>query len=152
MLLFQYVWLCTVGFLQSMAQGNETVFWPAICLSCSLIRCLCFMECASDLRVLSLNACMVLQLWFSRYLLLTHSIHGMGFTSVNTRNIFTVCNLFSWSPGDFIPGKVSLYYDNRFNHKFKQGLSDHENAVAEFVNELVLLCDGHLHLPSCMCM
>jgi len=35
-----------------------------------------------------------------------HSIHGMGFTSVTTRNIFTVCNLFGWSPGDFIRGKV----------------------------------------------
>ena len=81
-----------------------------------------------------------------------HSIHGMGFTSVVTRNIFTVCNLFCWSPGDFIRGNVSVYDDNCLNHKFRQGLSDHENAVAEFVNELVLLHDGYLHQPSCMCM
>ena len=45
-----------------------------------------------------------------------------------------------------------MYDDNRLNHKFRQGLSDHENAVAEFVNELVLLRDGYLHLPSYMCM
>jgi len=71
-----------------------------------------------------------------------HSIHGMGFTSVVTRNIFTVRNLFCWSPGDFIRGNVSVYDDNRLNHKFRQGLSDHESAVAEFVNELVSLRDG----------
>jgi len=55
-----------------------------------------------------------------------HSIHGMGVTSVITRNISTVCNLFGWSPSDFIRGKVSVYDDNRLNHKFRQGLSDHE--------------------------
>jgi len=70
----------------------------------------------------------------------------MGFTSVITRNISTVCNLLGWSPGDFIRGKVSVYDDNRLNHKFRQGLSDHENAVAEFVNELVLLRDGYFYI------
>ena len=76
----------------------------------------------------------------------------MGFTSVITRNIFTVCNLFGWSPGDFIRCKISVYDDNRLNHKSRQGLSDHENVVAEFINEFVLLRDGYLHLPSYMCM
>jgi len=32
-----------------------------------------------------------------------------------------------------------MYDDNRLNHKFRQGLSDHENAVAEFVNEFVIV-------------
>jgi len=41
-----------------------------------------------------------------------------------------------------------VYDDNRLNHKFRQGLSDHENAVVEFVNELVSLHYGYLHLPS----
>ena len=45
-----------------------------------------------------------------------------------------------------------MYDDNHLNHKFRQGLSDHEHAVAKFVNELVLLRDGYLHLPSYMCM
>ena len=86
------------------------------------------------------------------FTLVMHSIHGMGVTSVITRNISTVCNLFCWSPGDFIRGKVSVYDDNRLKCKFRQGLSDYENAVAEFVNKLVLLRDGYLHLPSYMCM
>jgi len=81
-----------------------------------------------------------------------HSIHGTGFTSVINTTISTACNHFGWSPRDFIRGKVSVYDDNRLNHKFRQGLSDHENAVAEFVNEFVLLRDGYLHLPSYMCM
>ena len=85
----------------------------------------------------------------------THSIQWTGFTSVISRNISTLCNIFGWSLGDFIRGKVSVYSvydDNRLNHKFRQGLSDHENAVDEFVNELVLLRDGYLHLPSYTCM
>ena len=45
-----------------------------------------------------------------------------------------------------------MYDDNRLNHKFRQSLSDHENAVVEFVNELVLLRVGYLHLPSYMYM
>ena len=68
-----------------------------------------------------------------------HSIHGMGFTSVITRNIFTVCNLFGWSPGEASEAKYQCMMI--LNHKFRQGLSDHENAVAEFVNELVSLRD-----------
>ena len=47
---------------------------------------------------------------------------------------------------------MMLLGQRRLNHKFRQGLSDHENAVAEFGNELVLLRDGYLHLPSYMCM
>ena len=47
--------------------------------------------------------------------------------------------------------KYQVYDDNRLNRKFRQGLSDHENAVDEFVNGIVLLSDGYLHLPSYMC-
>ena len=82
-----------------------------------------------------------------------HSIYGNGFTSVIARNISTVCNLFGWSPGDFIRGKVSVYDDNRLNHKFRQGLSDHENAVAEFVktNLFYYVTDIYICHHICVC-
>ena len=98
-----------VDSLQSMAQGNEMVFYlpydshSFILPVLSLIHCLCFMKCASDL-------CFITKCMYGSSALVQsvvmHSIHGMGFTSVITRNISTVCNLFGWSPGDFIRGKV----------------------------------------------
>jgi len=37
---------------------------------------------------------------------------------------------------------------SRMNQKFGQGLSDRDNAVAEFASEFILLRDGYLKLLS----
>jgi len=69
-------------------------------------------------------------------------IYDMGFTSVVTINVHSVCRLFGWSFEDLVNARVSVISDSLICRQYIQDLSDHDSAVAEFVRERILL--GHI--------